>query len=221
MNLLALVPMKHDSERIPNKNFRKFCGEPLFFRILNTLLAVERVTRIVIETDSPTISRMCTESFPAVSCIDRPMHLRGGDVPMTDIICSTAQKCPSDWYLQTHSTNPLLTPATINRAIDALEAKLPTQDSLVAVNRIQARVYDEDFGAINHKIGDLQRTQELKPLFEENSNLFIFTRELALARRRHGRRPILFEMSRLEALDIDEEHEFVEAEIVAKALLNR
>lgn len=208
--------MKHESERVEGKNYRLFRGEPLFFAILRTLSSVERVARIVVNTDSTLIRGLCSEQFPGVVCIDRPEALRGNDVPITEIIRHDAERFESPWYLQTHSTNPLLRASTIDRAIDGLERAEPGQDSLMSVNRIQARVYDREFRAVNHEIGRLLRTQDLPPLYEENSNLFIFTRELALTGRRHGTSPILFEMDRFESLDIDEENEFAQAERLAQ-----
>jgi CMP-N-acetylneuraminic acid synthetase len=115
----------------------------------------------------------------------------------------------ADFYLQTHSTNPLLKPDTISRAIQLLLTNYPNHDSLFSVTRLQTRLYFQDGRAINHDPAILIQTQDLPPVYEENSCLYIFTRE-NLIRRHHriGERPLMFEIDAEEAWDIDEELDF-------------
>lgn len=212
--VVALVPMRHRSERVPGKNYRTFNGRPLFHHILSTLQRVRQIQTIVVDTDSPLIVEQCGTSFPDVVCVERPTHLLGGDVAMTEIVRHDASIVESDWYLQTHSTNPLLRSETVEKAISLLFADLARYDSLFSVTRLQTRLYGADGGALNHDPAQLLRTQDLPPVFEENSNLYLFPSELAHAGRRIGDRPLMFEMDPLEAVDIDEEHDFVIAEML-------
>lgn len=212
LSVVAFVPMRHGSERVPGKNYRPFNGVPLFHRIVTTLLAVDRVAHVVIDTDSPTVREQTESEFPSVVVIDRPEHLLGGHTPMTDVLQFDATQVPSEWYLQTHTTNPLLRPATIDAALDRMEAELESHDSLFSVTRWQTRLYSHDGTALNHDPAVLLRTQDLPPVYEENSNLYLFTNEQIAAGRRMGDRPILFEVDPLEAVDIDDEHDFVLAE---------
>ncbi len=220
LSIVAFMPMRHSSERVPGKNYRDFNGRPLFHHTISTLLAVPQISTVVIDTDSPTIVEQCGEYFPTVQCIDRPEHLLGGETPMTDVLRHDAEQFPNEWYLQTHSTNPLLRPETIDRAIAELEANLSTHDSLFSVTRLQTRLYDADGVAINHDPAVLLRTQDLPPIYEENSNLYIFTKDQIAAGRRMGNAPLLFEIDPLEAVDIDEEHDFVIAELLHQRLGN-
>ncbi len=216
LSVVAFVPMRHSSERVPGKNYRPFNGVPLFHHIVTTLLRVDRISEVVIDTDSPTVSEQVAEHFPSVRVLNRPEHLLGGDVPMTDVLRHDASVVASDWYLQTHTTNPLLRAATIDRALDALEAGLGEHDSLFTVTRLQTRLYDAAGRAMNHDPAVLLRTQDLPPVFEENSNLYVFSAEQIAAGRRMGDRPLLFEVDPLEAVDIDEEHDFVLAETLGR-----
>jgi CMP-N-acetylneuraminic acid synthetase len=115
----------------------------------------------------------------------------------------------ADFYLQTHSTNPLLRPETVKRAIETFLAEYPAKDSLFSVTRWQTRLYDQYGRAINHDPSVLIQTQDLPPVYEENSCLYLFTRQ-NLLRRHHriGEHPILFEIDAAEAWDIDEEIDF-------------
>lgn len=218
LSIVAFMPMRHSSERVPGKNYRDFNGRPLFHHALSTLLAVPQISKVVIDTDSPTIIAQCADHFPSVACIDRPEHLLGGETPMTDVLAHDAREYPSEWYLQTHSTNPLLRPETVEAAIDQLTRQLDRHDSLFSVTRLQTRLYDADGVAVNHDPAVLLRTQDLPPIYEENSNLYIFRGEQIAGGRRMGERPIMFEIDPLEAVDIDEENDFVIAELLHQRL---
>jgi CMP-N-acetylneuraminic acid synthetase len=212
LSVVAFVPMRHSSERVPGKNYRPFNGVPLFHRIVSTLLSVDRITKVVIDTDSPTVKDQVAETFPTVDVVDRPEHLLGGHTPMTDVLQYDASQVRSEWYLQTHTTNPLLRASTIEAALDRMEQQAGERDSLFSVTRLQTRLYAADGSALNHDPKVLLRTQDLPPIYEENSNLYLFTAEQIAEGRRMGDRPILFEIDPLEAVDIDEEPDFVLAE---------
>lgn len=216
MNVVAFVPMRHDSERVPGKNYRPFAGRPLFHHIVGALLDCPEVVRIVIDTDSPTVADQCAAHFPSVRVIDRPRRLRGGDVPMTEVLRHAAAAVDSPWYLQTHATSPLLRAATISAGLRTLENSLDRHDSLMSVTRLQTRLYDAGGRPLNHDPGVLLRTQDLPPVFEENSGLYVFTREQIADGRRFGARPLLFEIDPIEAVDIDEESDFTLAEALCR-----
>lgn len=213
--IIAFVPMRHSSERVPGKNYRIFSGKPLFHHILSTLLACREIEKVVIDTDSPVIREDAMRSFPSVGIIDRPERLRGGMVPMNDILLYDAQQYPADFYLQTHSTNPLLTSATISRAIGKFLKDYPDHDSLFSVTRLQTRLWDGQGKPMNHDPDVLLRTQDLPPVFEENSCMYIFTRQMLEKRHnRIGEHPMMYEIDSEEAWDIDEETDFRIAEIL-------
>ena len=209
MNVIALIPIRHHSQRVPGKNYRILAGKPLFHHIIETLLAVPEITQIVVNTDSGPVMDGLRQDFPQVKIIDRPENLRADTVPMNDILLYDTGQIQADFYLQTHSTNPLLKPETVSRAIQSLMANYPSYDSLFSVTRLQTRLYDQHGRAINHDPSVLIQTQDLPPVYEENSCLYIFTRE-NLVKRRHrvGEKPLMFEIDAEEAWDIDEELDF-------------
>lgn len=219
MKLAALVPMRHHSQRVPGKNYRPLAGRPLFHHIIETLLAVPEVETILVDTDSEPVLDGLRRLFPTVKRILRPEPLRADDIPMNDILLHDTAQVEADFYLQTHSTNPLLKAATISRAIQLLVTNYPKNDSLFSVTRLQTRLYDKDGRAINHNPNELIQTQDLPPVYEENSCIYIFTRE-NLARKRHriGDRPLMFEIPAEEAWDIDEELDFAICEFLAERM---
>lgn len=211
----ALVPMKEHSERVPGKNTRPFAGKPLFHHILGTLEATYAIDTIVVNTDSTVIAEAAGSTYSKVQVIERPEALRGDLVSMNALIAHDMARVAADIYVQTHATNPLLRSKTITDALRAF-AKSENHDSLFTVNRLQTRLYDAEGRPINHDPDELLRTQDLPPLFEENSCLYIFSSEsFGKKGRRIGDDPLMYETEPIESIDIDDEFTFRLAEVLA------
>jgi CMP-N-acetylneuraminic acid synthetase len=219
--LTAIVPMRHSSERVPGKNYRDFAGKPLFHHITQSLLNCKMIDKVIIDTDSDVIIKQTKKYFPEVIILERPEHLRDGSIPMNDVLLNIINQVPSDFYLQTHSTNPILSTKTIAEGIEKFFKIYPMHDSLFSVTRKQVRYWDELARPINHNQNILLRTQDLPPVFEENSCMYLFTK--AILERKHNRigdRPYMFEMPEVEAQDIDVELNFTVAELLYKKINN-
>ncbi len=208
-NIIALVPMRHHSQRVSGKNFRQLAGKPLFHHILNTLQKCPEIDQILVDTDSPIIIDDIHSNFPDVLVIERPEHLRSDEIPMNEVLSYDVNEVEATFYLQTHSTNPLLQPETISEAIQNFLDSYPIRDSLFSVTQIQSRLWDQLTRPINHNPAILLQTQDLPPIFEENSCLYIFTKKILLEKHnRIGERPIMFKIDAAEAWDIDNELDF-------------
>jgi len=213
--IAALVPMRHHSVRVPMKNYRLLAGKPLYQHIIATLLQCPEIFEVAVDTDSPVVIAGLRAEFPQVRIIERPAHLTADTVPMNEILMHDTDQIKADFYLQTHSTNPLLRPESISRAIRTFNELYPAYDSLFSVTRVQTRFWDALARPVNHNPAILLRTQDLPPLYEENSCLYLFDRQtLGLHRTRIGERPYMFEIDRTEAQDIDEEADFLIADLL-------
>jgi CMP-N-acetylneuraminic acid synthetase len=209
--------MRHHSQRVPGKNFRSLAGKPLFQHIISSLLSVPEINLVVVDTDSKQVIDGLTQDFPGVIILPRPEYLCADTIPMNEILLYDTSQVKADFYLQTHSTNPLLKPETISRAIQVFLSDYPVNDSLFTVTRLQSRLWDQSGRPLNHDPAVLLQTQDLPPVFEENSCLYIFTREnLQRRRNRIGEHPLMFEVEANEAWDIDEELDFEIAEFLMR-----
>jgi CMP-N-acetylneuraminic acid synthetase len=215
-NTVAIVPMRHNSERVPGKNYRPLAGIPLYHHVVRTLNSVPEIDSIVIDTDSDFIIGDCAEHFPHVRVLLRPEHLRDGNIAMNDVLLNTLDQIDAEVVLQTHSTNPFLKADTVSAALRSFNSSGGEFDSVFSVTRLQARLWDAETQPVNHDPSVLLRTQDLAPLFIENSCFFVFTPELLRERgNRIGARPQMFEMAALEAVDIDTEADFALASAIA------
>ena len=214
--VVALVPIKDQSERVSRKNFRAFAGKPLYHHIVHALDRTYAVDEIVIDTDSHRVMREAPELSPKVRAIERPEELRGHDVSTNRIFGHDLVQVEADIFVQTHATNPLLRPETIAAALKTFVDNEEEYDSLFGVNTYRSRFYREDGSAVNHDPELLIPTQDLSPVYEENSCIYVFTREsFEKRRRRIGLKPLMFPTPPMESVDIDDEFAFRLAELLA------
>lgn len=223
--IVALLPIKANSNRVKGKNFRDFCGKPLFRWVLDSLLDVEAIDNIVINTDA---AHLFTENnLPSSNRIlirERKAHICGDDVSMNLILADDIDNITADMYLMTHATNPLLSSKTICNGIKqfTIAQSEGIADSLFTVNQVQSRFYRADCSAINHNPKQLIPTQNLEPWYEENSNLYIFSQKSFLSTNaRIGIQPMMMQTPVLESSDIDTEEDWDRAVITAHYLIQK
>jgi len=218
--IVALLPMKANSVRIKGKNFRDFCGKPLFHWILDTLLAVEEIDQIIINTDArPILAENGLVDTDLITIRDRKPEICGDHVSMNLVLADDVANVPADLYLMTHTTNPLMSAGTIRKAIAAFQqAQAAGQaDSLFTVDKVQTRFYRADGSPLNHDPDQLIPTQDLEPWFAENSNLYLFTPEsFAKTNARIGKQPMMLESLFFESIDIDTPHDWDFAIVAAR-----
>ena len=220
--VVALLPMKANSERVRGKNFREFCGKPLFRWMLDTLLEVDEIDTVVINTDARHIlAENGLTDGPRVMIRDRKPEICGDFVSMNRVIADDVANVGASTYLMTHTTNPLMSADTVRKALAAFRQAQAagTADSLFTVDKVQTRFYRADGSAVNHDPDNLIRTQDLEPWYEENSNLYIFTPEsFAKTGARIGRKPALYEGPYFESIDIDTPQDWDFAVVAARFL---
>ena len=209
--ITALVPIKRNSQRIPNKNFLEINSKPLFFWILDSLLNSEFVDEIVINHDDNYTVQEVSKYFNSIKFCKRPDELFGDKVSMNKIIESSLDDCTNQSIIQVHTTSPLLKTHTIDKAI---KLHLDKKRDIFSVNKLHERFYDKDLRPINHDINNLVQTQDLEPLYVENSALYIFTKEnFKSNKNRINDKSDIFEISFPENIDIDNFEDFELARI--------
>ena len=223
MKVVALLPMKANSERVPGKNFKELAGKPLYRWILDSLLAVSEIDCVIINTDARHIlNQSGLYDSDRVKIRERPAELCGDFVSMNLIIENDMENVPADIYIMTHTTNPLLSSSTLRGALKNYQAETSNSgaDSLFGVTKFQTRFYRADGEAINHDPSNLIRTQDLEPWYEENSCVYIFNKtSFERTSARIGAKPVLYEIPKLEAIDIDEKEDWFIANAIANELM--
>ena len=183
------------------------------------MLNSKLIDQVVVNTDCEKIISIIHERYDNKVLIHkRPENLCGDFIPMNEIIKYDLGKLNSEHYIQTHSTNPLFRASTFDKAIQKYWVKINKNDSMFSVTRLQTRLFNQNGYPINHEAGELIPTQRLEPVFEENSNFYIFSRSsfINASNNRIGLKPNMFEVNKLECQDIDNDEDFILAEILYK-----
>lgn len=212
----ALLFMKRHSERVPRKNMRDFCGRPLFHWIMDSLSQSKYVSEIIINTDSEEIAKSAEENFKVTIHMRPEYLLKITSNEAYQLMAYDLSITEGEYFLQTHSTNPLVRTETIDNAILTFFEQ-NQHDSLISVTPLHKRFYWSDGRPINHDPDALIKTQELPFVYEENSCIYIFSRQVMKERKnRIGFYPQFFKMDTFESVDIDEMFDFIIAESLMK-----
>jgi len=217
MTVIAIVPIKHHSSRVPGKNYRLCNGKPLFYWTIHNLLNTPEIDQIVIDTDSDIIWNGLDEQFPKETRLikyRRPKEVQGDSVSTNLLLERVISDLglTADFYVHTHVTNPLVSSSTFSKAINTLRENLEA-DSLFGVKTLYTRLYDSHGRDLNHNRFHLIPTQDLDPVYEENSCVYVFPKStLDAYHARIGENAMLFPMSDVESTDIDWPDDFGLAE---------
>lgn len=212
LRTVAVVPMKLNNERLPNKNITPFDnGKPLCYYILNTLLSVKGIDKIFVYCSDPIIQKYMP---PGIEFLKRNTSLDTSHTKMNEVLKCFAEDVDADVYLMTHATSPFISKESIEEALN--KVKSGEYDSAFAVQRIQEFLW-KDGKPYNYDLEDIPRTQDLPVLYGETSGFYIYKKELILKyNRRIGFNPYLKEVSKVESIDIDELEDFQ----IANAIYN-
>ena len=216
MQIVAFVPCRAGSQRVPNKNTRPFAGEAdgLTGIKLRQLQACGTIDRIVLSTNDTRVTEIAMhymQGAKPLEIIQRPEHSTSTD----ELITYVPSIIPEAVVLWTHVTSPMVGPAEYAAIIDAYRQGMDSgYDSLMSVTELRSFVWNAS-GPINYDRAKEKwpRTQTIEPLFVVNSAVFMV--DTALMRRlndRIGERPLLYPMGERISYEIDWEEQFLMAE---------
>ena len=210
MKIIAVVPMKLNNRRLPQKNTRSFTnGKPLCHYILSTLLTVEGIDEVYVYCSNPDIQEFVPKG---VRYLRRSISLDQDTTKMNEVLQNFAHDVPADIYVMTHTTAPFIKKQSIERGLKAVVSG--EYDSSFAAKKLQDFLW-EDGRPFNYELDNIPRTQDLPPLYEETSGFYIYRSEvMTKLNRRIGDRPYLVEVGEIESIDIDELEDFMIADAV-------
>lgn len=212
MKTVAVVPMKLNNRRLPQKNTKPFTnGNPLCYYILSTLIKVENIDEVYVYCSNPDIKEFLPEG---VKYLRRSESLDQDTTKMNEVLSCFANDVDSDVYVMTHTTAPFIKPESIKKGLDAV---LSGQfDSSFAAKKVQDFLW-KDGKPFNYELNNIPRTQDLPALFEETSGFYIYKKDVIKnLNRRIGNSPFIVEVGEIESIDIDEREDF----LIADAIFN-
>lgn len=210
MKIVAIVPMKLNNRRLPQKNTKPFHnGKPLCYYILSTLLKIKEISEVYVYCSNPDIKEYLPEG---IKYLQRPESLDQDTTKMNEVLECFTGEVPADIYVMTHTTAPFISAESIEKGIQAVKEN--GYDSAFAVKKLQDFLW-KDGQPFNYKLDAIPRTQDLPILYEETSGFYIYHSDvITKLKRRIGNHPYMVEVSEIESVDIDEAEDFEIADAI-------
>ena len=216
MKRVAFVPIRLNSQRVEGKNLRELGGRPLMTYLLKTLTQVENIDEVYLYCSNPDVQQYLPEG---VKFLQRDERLDSNTTLGEEIYDAFTSEVDADIYILAHATSPFIRTATIADAVARVESG--EYDSAFSAERVQTFAW-WDGKPLNYSLDRVPRTQDLEPVYVETSAFFVFEREVWQGKRRRiGERPYMAVTDRIESMDIDNPDDFLLAEAIVAANLNK
>ena len=203
--IVAIVPMKLNNQRLPQKNTKAFTnGKPLCYYILSTLLKIEKIDEVYVYCSNEEIKKYIPSG---VKYLKRSESLDQNTTKMNEVLKAFAKDVPADVYVMTHTTAPFISKESIEKGLDAVLSG--EYDSSFAAKKLQDFLW-KDGKPFNYELDNIPRTQDLEPLYEETSGFYIYNSSVITSLNgRIGEKPYIVEVNEIEEVDyviLDMEH---------------
>ena len=210
MKIVAIVPMKLNNRRLPQKNTKRFTnGKPLCSYILSTLLEIDKIDEVYVYCSNPEIKEFIPNK---VKFLQRSESLDKDTTSMTEVLTCFTKEVPADIYVMTHTTAPFISKESIQKGLESVVSG--KYDSSFAAKKLQDFLWMEG-NPFNYTLDNIPRTQDLQPIYEETSGFYIYTHDVMTElHRRIGENPFIVEIGEIESIDIDEAEDFIIADAV-------
>ena len=209
MRIVAIMPIKLKNERCPGKNTRLLGEKPLLQYELDGLKTTGLCSEINVYCSDDAVVPFLPEG---VAFLKRPKELDLPTSNFTQIFSTFMSEKDADIYVYAHATAPFITVETMKQCIESV--KSGEYDSAFCAAKLQDYLW-QDGQPLNFDATNLPRTQYLKPIYQETSGVYVFTKEVFLQyKRRIGIKPFIKEVTFKEAVDIDNPEDFDLAEVM-------
>lgn len=221
----VFLPTRKGSERVINKNTRKFAGvaNGLLEVKLKQLLQTKLLDEIVLSSNdeaSLEFGSKLSKEEKRLKIIERPDDLALSSTNLLDLVNYVPSICSMPHILWTHVTSPFVIAEDYDNAVKTYFQRLNEgYDSLMSVKTIQNFLWSKEKNDLINRMTDIKwpRTQDLMPLYEIDSAFFISSKNIYLNNKdRIGVKPFLMEQSGYKSFDVDWEDDFEMAELIYK-----
>ncbi len=211
MKIVAVVPMKLNNSRLPQKNTKSFTnGKPLCYYILSTLLLLNHsIDEIYVYCSNSDIQNYLPKG---IKYLKRSEQLDQDSTKINEVLQCFAKDVSADIYVMAHTTAPFVAAKSIEKGLNAV--CFEGYDSAFAAKKLQNFLW-KDGKPFNYDLDCIPRTQDLPFYYEETSGFYIYRSEIITKfNRRIGKKPYIVEIGEIEGIDIDEPEDFEIADAI-------
>ena len=214
--ITAIVPVKGNSSRLPNKNILPFGDSNLLLHKIEQLKKVKGITNIIVSSDSNRMLQMAEDA--GVQAWKRPQKYADESVPFGRFLDYLCEVLPNEHILWACVTSPLVESELYEKAIQLYFEKLKEGfDSLITCLPCQSYYMDEK-APINFKMGlEHVNSEKLQPIYHFTNGINIAPKsKIAEWHYNYGPNAYRLMVNKRQAVDIDDIYDYE----CAKAMLN-
>lgn len=216
MRIVAVIPVKEISERVSQKNIRKFYGgKSLLDILIEKLKKCKDISKIYISSDSQKIKKISQKK----KCfyIERNKKFCNNITPWSEVIHEVVNSIPEkdDTILMwCHTTTPMFD--SYSKAIKIFKKNKNKSDGLISVENFQRFIVTEEKIPLNYAWGVWHPySQNLRKLYSITGALFMMKiKQFKLNRYVVSQNPYYLETSNFEGFDIDTMQDFRLAKLI-------
>ena len=217
MKVVAFLPAKGHSARVPNKNTRVFNGEPFFAFTLRKLLRCDFIDEVYIDSECDDILNV--GSRLGARPLKRDPSLADNRTDGNALFYNAVSQVPADIYIQHLCTSPFVKEQTIRHCVTTLQQDSHCDSVVLAKTD---KYYHWRDGRPDYDISHIPNSVDLPAEVTEAMALYVVRREAALrTRRRIGDSPRLVMGDPLELVDVNTEEDFHLATTIAAGVLGQ
>ena len=216
MEICAIIVARGGSKRIPKKSMLNLKGESLIARKIRQLSKCHTINRIVVGSDSEEM--LAEAKSHGAEAVRRPkFYCDEESASANDMIKNMCDLVKTDVVVWTHCTNPLLSSATYDDAVETFLENQLVFDSLLSVTTLQEHMWTVDKKPMNYNPYAERHVpaRELPVYYMQDGGIFIQPYQQMKANSYFfGRKPYLYVIPREEFLDINEPRDYLFAKFL-------
>ncbi len=200
MEVVAIIPARINTKRVPNKLLRIIGKHPLIYYTIRNAQLSKYITRIIVSTDSDKIAIIAKQMD--VECIMRDPAICNDDVALDIVVYEAVKNINCDYVVTLQPTSPLLKVKTLDQAIEKCVRN--QKDAMISVINKPHLAWERNELGIIPQYRQRLNSQFLPPYYIETGAFFISKKSVITKDSRLGQVNDIYEISKEEAISVCE-----------------
>lgn len=214
MKVCALIAVRAGSQRVKNKNIKKFANSSLLEIKINQLKRIKEIDKIYVNSDDDYMLRIASNL--GCNIVKRDSYYASNSVSMSEVYKNMAENINADIIVYSNVTNPLINDDTISNAINFYLKNSKKYDSVNTASPVKQFLFLEN-KPINYSLENQPRSQDLPDIYALNFAISVISKKLMIEQKNVvGKKPYLFPVTQIEGIDIDTSVDFEISEFLYK-----
>ncbi len=133
MAVVAIIPARYGSTRLPGKPLARIGGKPMIQHVYESASKAKVLERVLVATDDRRVVET-VRAFGGEVMMTSKDHASG-----TDRLAEVARRIKADWFVNVQGDLPFIQPETIARAVQPMR-----RDRSIPMGTVGTPIFDED-----------------------------------------------------------------------------